>query len=227
MTLSQPLLQWDRVWSLKNPPCFKEQLANPATPLFWQRWSPKPNHTTKPSRPKQKKETEKVETATTEESLTAWSQRGGRNDRSPFFGGGGCRHHPWQPGSQSHWNPWQNWAPWKVPLCPYPTANWNRPNNVIKAQHNGVLILGPQQAAFNVNTPNPGDIENVIHTLNLAQQDPLWYMDTKPLLTGWIWHPRQAQMITLSQFMIFVVHTYHPHPSLVLKKNVLHVPNLI
>ncbi|MCI32860.1 hypothetical protein A2U01_0054074, partial [Trifolium medium] len=112
--------------------------------------------------------------------------RGGRNGgstfsggggRMPFYGGGGRGPNQWQQWNQQ-WNPWNNWAPWNVPPCPYPTSQWNGPNNSTKAQQNGVLGPGPQQAVFNVNTPSPTDIENAIHTLNLAQPDPSWYMDT-------------------------------------------------
>jgi hypothetical protein len=74
-----------------------------------------------------------------------------------------------------NWQAWQNWAPWMAPPCPYPSI---RPNNPTPAQQNGILGKGPQQAAFNVNTPSPTDIENAIHTLSLAQPDPSWYMDT-------------------------------------------------
>ncbi|PNX86645.1 hypothetical protein L195_g042726 [Trifolium pratense] len=100
----------------------------------------------------------------------------GGGGREPFYGGGGRSQNPWQ-WNQS-WNPWQHFAPWNFPPCPYPTSNGYRPTNATKAQQNGVLGPGPQQAAFNVNTPSPTDIENAIHTLNLAQPDPSWYMDT-------------------------------------------------
>jgi uncharacterized membrane protein YgcG len=106
--------------------------------------------------------------------------RGGRNGgspfssnggRMPFSGGGGRGQNPWQQWNQN-WNMWQHWAPWNAPPCPYPTSHWNRPNNTPKAQQNGVLGPGPQQAAFSVNTPSPTDIENAIITLSFAQQDP-------------------------------------------------------
>ncbi|GAU11931.1 hypothetical protein TSUD_195550 [Trifolium subterraneum] len=47
-----------------------------------------------------------------------------------------------------------------------------------KSQQEGILGPKPQQAAFNVNTTSPTDIENAFSTLHLAQPDPAWYMDT-------------------------------------------------
>ncbi|GAU24529.1 hypothetical protein TSUD_156410 [Trifolium subterraneum] len=101
---------------------------------------------------------------------------GGRNyGRGGRFGGGRGPQQQWQ-----QWGPapWQQWAPWNIPPCPYPSYNWGRPNNASQTQQSGILGPKPQQAAFNVNTPSPTDIENALHTLNLAQTDPTWYMDT-------------------------------------------------
>jgi uncharacterized membrane protein YgcG len=173
---------------------------------------------------------------------------GGRNGGSPFSsnggpmpfsGGGGRGQNPWQQWYQN-WNTWQHWAPWNDPPCPYPTSHWNRPNNTPKAQQNGVLGPGPQQAAFSVNTPSPTDIENAIHTLSFAQQDPSWYMDT-----GATSHMTSSQGNLSSYFKLsknnkIIVGNGHsvpihglgsthiplPNPPFILK-NVLHAPNLI
>lgn len=72
----------------------------------------------------------------------------------------------------------QQWQPWNYPPRPYPTSNWNIPNNGPKPQQSGILGPKPQQVAFNVNTTSPTDIESAFSTLNLAQPDPSWYMDT-------------------------------------------------
>jgi hypothetical protein len=174
--------------------------------------------------------------------------RGGRNGgspfssnggRMPFSGGGGRGQNPWQQWYQN-WNTWQHWAPWNAPPCPYPTSHWNKPNNTPKAQQNGVLGPGPQQAAFSVNTPSPTDIENAIHTLSFAQQDPSWYMDT-----GATSHMTSSQGNLSSYFKLsknnkIIVGNGHsvpihglgsthiplPNPPFILK-NVLHAPNLI
>lgn len=62
-----------------------------------------------------------------------------------------------------------------MPPCPYPIYNWNRSNNIVPEGR----ILGPKpQATLNVNAPSPTDIENAIHTLNLAQPNQSWYMGT-------------------------------------------------
>ncbi|XP_050909863.1 uncharacterized protein LOC127123705 [Lathyrus oleraceus] len=99
--------------------------------------------------------------------------RGGRN--SGRGNRGQQQQQQWQP-----WNypPWQQWGPWNYPHCPYPTSYLNRPNNGPKPQQNGILGPKPQPAAFNVNTTSPTDIESAFSTLNLAQPDPSWYMDT-------------------------------------------------
>ncbi|PNX85399.1 hypothetical protein L195_g011511, partial [Trifolium pratense] len=104
------------------------------------------------------------------------SGRNSRNSGAPHHGGRGYRGQLNWP----HWNPqnWQAWstiAPWMLPPCPYPSA---RPNNNTQPQQNGVLGPGPQQAAFNANTTSPTDIASAFNTLNLAQPDPSWYMDT-------------------------------------------------
>ncbi|PNX57274.1 hypothetical protein L195_g058610, partial [Trifolium pratense] len=61
--------------------------------------------------------------------------------------------------------------------------NSGGPNSAPNAQQNGVLGPGPQLTAFNVNTPSPTDIENAIHTLNLASQIHRGTWTPEPLLT--------------------------------------------
>lgn len=143
----------------------------------------------------------------------------------------------WQP-----WNypPWQQWGPWNYPPFPYLTSNWNRPNNDPKPQQSGILGPKPQQAAFNVNTTSPTDIESAFSILNFSQPDPSWYMDT-----GATYHMTSSQGNLSSYFKLsknnkiivgnghFVpiyglgsTHLDNPHPPLVLN-NVLHTPNLI
>jgi len=60
----------------------------------------------------------------------------------------------------------------------YPSYDWGRRNNNPNPQEGRVLGPRPQQSVFNVNTPNPTDIENAIRTLNLPHPDPSLYMDT-------------------------------------------------
>jgi hypothetical protein len=61
-------------------------------------------------------------------------------------------------------------APWNFPSCPYPSSNWNRPTNGPKSQQGGILGPKPQQAAFNVNTTSPTDIEMLsTHSILLSQ----------------------------------------------------------
>jgi hypothetical protein len=164
--------------------------------------------------------------------------RGGRNNGSFGFNGGG-RAPSWQNWNMQNCNPWQNWG-WNVPPCPYPSFNWNRPNNNNKPQQNGVLGPGPQQAAFHATTPSPTNIEHALNTLNLAQPDPSWYMDT-----GATSHMTSSQGNLSSYFKLsknnkIIVGNGHsvpiyglgstqletPHPPFVLN-NVLHAPNLI
>ncbi|MCI72084.1 hypothetical protein A2U01_0093347, partial [Trifolium medium] len=58
--------------NLKNPPCFRGQLVNPATPLFRRHWLPKLSRTTQLALSKQKREIEAVEAKETEaRNLTA------------------------------------------------------------------------------------------------------------------------------------------------------------
>ncbi|KAI5393890.1 hypothetical protein KIW84_060841 [Lathyrus oleraceus] len=97
--------------------------------------------------------------------------RGGRNSGRGNHGQQQQQQQQWQP-----WNypPWQQWGPWNYLSCPYPTSNWNRPNNGPKPQQSGILGPKPQQVAFNVNTTSPTDIESAFSTLNLAQPDPFW-----------------------------------------------------
>ncbi|XP_058726360.1 uncharacterized protein LOC131597699 [Vicia villosa] len=57
-------------------------------------------------------------------------------------------------------------------------GNRGKKNNRNNTKQGGVLGPRPQQAAYNVNAPSPTDIETALHTLNLAQPDQYWYMDT-------------------------------------------------
>lgn len=100
------------------------------------------------------------------------NNNGGRNNGRGGRSSGRRQQAPWQ----QQWTPWQQWAAqWNMPPCPYPNYNWNRSNNIVSQGG----ILGPKpKDALNVNTPTPTDIENAIHTLNLAQPDHSWYMDT-------------------------------------------------
>jgi len=162
------------------------------------------------------------------------NNRGGRNSGR---GNGGQPQQQWQP-----WNipPWQQWDPSNYPLWPYPTSNWNKPNNGPETQQGGILGPKPQQAAFNVNTPSPTDIGNAFSTLNLTQPDPSWYMDI-----GATSHPTSSQGNLSSYFKLnknnkiivgnghFVpiiglgsTHLETPHSPLILN-NVLDAPNLI
>lgn len=101
--------------------------------------------------------------------------RGSRTGPNHFNDGGrGQGQQQWQ-----QWMPWQQWAPWNIPQCPYPSYNWRRPTNAAQTQQGGVLGPRPQQVAYNVNSPSPTDIETALHTLNLAQLDQSWYMDTE------------------------------------------------
>lgn len=128
-----------------------------------------------------------------------------------------------------------------MPPCPYPTYSWTKPNATQRPQQPGLLGSRPLQAAFNAITSSLIDIEAALHTLSLAQPNPSWYMDT-----GATSHMTSSQGNLSSYFNMsknngiivgngqsipirgFGRANLSPsHHSLVLKKNVLHAPNLI
>jgi len=124
--------------------------------------------------------------------------------------------------------------------CPYPIYSWAKPNATQRPQQPSLLGSRPQQETFNATTPNPTNIEVACHTLNLAQPNLSWYMDT-----GATSHMTSSQGNLPSYFNLsknngIIVENGQsipirgfdsanlspPHPPLVLK-NAFHAPNLI
>jgi len=114
------------------------------------------------------------------------------------------------------------------------------PKNTTNPHQGRVLGPRPQQATFNVNTPSPTDIENVLRTLNLAQSDPSWYMDTgatshmtslQRMLSSYFKLSRNNKIIvgngqSIPIYSLGSTQIAAPHPPIVLN-NILHAPNLI
>lgn len=174
------------------------------------------------------------------------SSYGGRNFGKSGSGSGGGQTSGNGRGLQMQWqpNPWmQQWAPWVVPPCPYPSYNWARPPKFSPRPQQQASLLGPrpQQSAFNATTsPTPTDIDAALHTLSLAQPDPSWYMDTGATSHMTSVQGNLSSYLNLSKNHGIIVGNGHsipirgfgnanlspPHPPLVLN-NVLHAPNLI